>query len=419
MRTYWIETLLIAAVFTLAMGYTLAQAEGSDNNTNVNSSSAAPGYVYGDKTGVVPGYVYGNKGGNNNTNIAITPNGTSISIQPMDAPNNPYVKQYNDFDRWMYQHLDTNYTQTTITRSPGGPTVIDRNLFNNPVGGNRRVPVMVDENGYMIPTTSPRYLTPEFVQTAPGEYTEADADLYDNVLGSTPADKGAKVTPGTQSNDKVKVQVTTKNGEKVAVKSEVRVRPQIAYTYTTAMSDEEYAKFRAAQLEAAAKVLPSVPTWVDALHPATFEMLPNGAIIVPTGDAGGKTTVTVYSPTGDTLGVVNNAEEWHKFFANNYNDIIAQANAKGWDVVEHNGYIMLRNRETRKVEAVFDWDGKPVELTTELQPRPYYFTPLRWDNVAPVAVQQRKVPAAGREPDAQATAGTEHQGDNSPAPDKK
>jgi len=30
MRTYWIETLLIAALFTLAMGYTLAQAAGQN-----------------------------------------------------------------------------------------------------------------------------------------------------------------------------------------------------------------------------------------------------------------------------------------------------------------------------------------------------------------------------------------------------
>ena len=59
MRTYWIETLLIAALFTTAMGFTLAQAE-----------SATPEHVYGDKTGVVPDYVYGNTGGNNETNIA-------------------------------------------------------------------------------------------------------------------------------------------------------------------------------------------------------------------------------------------------------------------------------------------------------------------------------------------------------------
>jgi len=419
MRTYWIETLLIAAVFTLAMGYTLAQAEGSNSNTNVNSNSATPDYVYGDKTGVVPDYVYGGNGGNNNTNIAITPRGTAISIQPLDAPNNPYVQQYNDFDRWMYQHLDTGYTRTTVTKTQGGPTVLNRNLFNNPVSGEHRVPVLVDENGFMIPTTSPRYLTPQFVQTAPGEYTEADADLYDNELNPTPADTGAKVTPGTQANDKVRVKVTAKPGTKVAVKAETKVRPGLAFTYTAPMSDEQYAKFRAAQIAAAAKVLPPVPQWVEGLHPATFEMLPNGAIIVPTGDAGGKTTVTVYSPTGDALGVVNNAEEWHKFFAKNYDDIVSQATAKGWDVVEHNGYLVLRNRETRKVEAVFDWDGKPVKLTSELQTRPYYFTPLRWENVAPVAVQQRAVPAAGREPDAQATAGTEHQSDNSPAPDKK
>jgi hypothetical protein len=408
MRTYWIETLLIAALFTTAMGYTLAQAEG-DNNTNVNSSSATPDYVYGDKSGVVPDYVYGNNGGNNNTNIAITPRGTTISIQPLDAPNNPYIKQYNDFDRWMYKNLDTDYTRTTITSNEKG-TVINRNLFNNPVGGNRRVPVLVDENGFMIPTTSPRYLTPQFVQTAPGEYTAADDDLYDNVLGdTTTADPGAKVTPGTASNDKVKV----------AVKGETRIRPQIAYTYTTAMSEDEYAKFRAAQIEAAATILPPVPNWVDTLHPTTFTLLPNGAILVPSGDSGSKSTVTVYSPTGDSLGVVNNAEEWHKFFAKNYDDIVAKASAQGWDVVEHNGYLVLRSRDDRKVKAVFDWDGKPIELTSELAPRPYYFTPLRWENIAPVAVQQRKVPMAGREPDAQSTAGTEHQSDNSPAPDKK
>lgn len=413
MRTYWIETLLIAALFTTAMGYTLAQAEGGNSTTEINSNAAPPDYVYGDKTGVVPDYVYGNDG--NNTSIAITPRGTAITIQPLDAPNNPYAKQYNDFDRWMYNNLDTNYTRTTI-KSNNNATVIDRNLFNNPVGGNRRVPVLVDENGYMIPTTSPRYLTPQFVQTAPGEYTVADADLYDNQLGDAPADTGAKVTPGTEANENVKVAVGT---DKVAVKGVTQIRPQIAFTYTAPMSEAEYKKFREAQIEAAARILPPVPTFVEKLHPATFTLLPNGAIIVPSGDAGGKTTVTVYSPTGDTLGVVNNAEEWHKFFAKNYDDIVAQANAKGWDVVEHNGYLVLRDRENRKVQAVFDWDGKPIELATELAPRPYYFTPLRWENIAPVAVQQRKVPMAGREPDAQSTAGTEHQSDNSPAPDKK
>jgi len=259
MRTYWIETLLIAALFTTAMGYTLAQAEGGNSDTDINGNGATPGYVYGDKSGVVPDYVYGNTGGNNNTNIAITPRGTAITIQPIDAPNNPYIKQYNDFDRWMYQNLDTNYTRTTVTRTQGGPTVLNRNLFNNPVGGERRVPVLVDENGFMIPTTSPRYLTPQFVQTAPGEYTEADADLYDNELASTPADTGAKVTPGTQSNDKVKVAVG-KGKVKVAVKGETATRPQVAFTYTAPMSDDEYAKFRAAQIQAAAKILPPVPT---------------------------------------------------------------------------------------------------------------------------------------------------------------
>jgi len=313
----------------------------------------------------------------------------------------------------MYGNLDTAYTRTTVTQTtsagPNGPTVIDRNLFNNPVGGNRRVPVLVDENGYMIPTTSPRYLTPQFVQTAPGEYTAADADLYDNYLGDTPVDPGAKVTPGTQSNDKVKV----------AVKAETKIRNGIAYTYTVPMSEDEYAKFRAAQVAAAAKVLPPIPTWVERLHPTTFEMLPNGAVIVPEGTAGEVTTVTVYSPSGDKLGVVKGLGGYHKYFAKNYDDIVSQANAKGWEVVEHDGYTMLRDPATRKIEAVFDWDGKPVQLTTELAPRPYYFTPLRWENVAPVAVEQRKVPMAGREPGAQATAGTEHQKDNSPAPDQK
>lgn len=401
MRTYWIETLLIAALFTMAMGFTLAHADGN----------AVPEYVYGDKTGVVPDSVYGNNGnqGNqSNLNIAVTPHGTTISVQPLDAPTNPYLKQYTDIDRYIYSNMDADYTRTTLTQQSSQPGVIGRSLFNNPTGGDRRVPVLVDENGYMIPTTSPRYLTPQFVQTAPGEYTVADADLYDNILGDAPADPGAKVTPGTAANDKVKV----------AVKGETRIRPSLAYSYTMPLTEEKYEQFRKLQIEAAASTLPKIPSWIDNLHPKTVSLLPNGAVLVPSQDATGVTTYTVYGSNGTVLGTAK-AMEWHKYFATNYDSIMADAKAKGYDVAERSGYTVLRNHATGKVEAVFDWDGKPVEITSGLQPRPYYFTPLVWESVAPVAVQQRMVPAVGRDPEAQQTVGTEHQSDNSPAPDTK
>jgi len=395
MRTYWIETLLIAALFTTVIGFTLAQAEGG----------AVPNYVYGDKSGVVPGYVYGGNGDQSNMNVGVTPLGTAITVQPLNAPNNPYASQYNNFDRWMYRNLDNGYLRSTIT-SAGGNLVINRDIFS-PAASDLRVPVLVDENGFMVPSTSPNYIIPQFVQTVPlvnpADQTAAGA--------TAPSGKGKETATETT--------VTTGNA-KVAVKGETRIRPKLSLTYTKPMTDAEYKQFRAAQLAAAAKVLPTIPSWVDQLHPATFELLPNGGVLVPVGDAGGATTVTVYSPTGDKLGVVQNQEGWHKYFADNYDDIVSQAKAKGWDVVENNGYIVLRDRASRKIQAVFDWDGKPVELTTEMQQRPYFFTPLRWDNVAPVAVEQRRVPAAGREPDAQATTGTTHQsGDNNPAPDNK
>jgi len=404
MRNYWIETLLIAALFGGSLGLTLAHA---DNNT-----TTPPDYVYGDKKGVVPDYVYGKSGDNTNGNvsIAVTPRGTAIQIKPLDASGNPYAKQYNDFDRSLYNSLDTTFTQGVMThtvRSANGTTrqVVNSNFYYDPVTGTTRVPVLVDENGFMIPTSSADYIAPEFVQ--PGGVGTLEEDTT--------------VAPAATTSTATTTTTVKQGSAKVAVKGETRIREHIpAVAYTKPMTEAEYKKFRAAQLEVAAQLLPPIPTWVEALHPTSFMLLPNGGVVVPvTGaaDTGDSTTVTVYGPTGEAVGTASSLAEYHKFFAKNYDTIVAQARAKGWDVVEHNGYIVLRSRDTRKVQAVFDWDGKPVELTTELQPRPYYFTPLRWEGVAPVAVEQRKIPAAGRKPGSQATAGTEHQTDNNPNPD--
>src|SRR5687768_16457551 len=128
MRTYWMETLLIAALFTTAMGVTLAQAQ---NDT-------VPEHVYGDKTGVVPDHVYNNQAAAD-LNVAVTPRGTTIQVQPLDAPNNPYRGQYSDIDRRCFSNIDADFTRTLIKQ----PGVANRNLFNDPIGGTRRVPVLV------------------------------------------------------------------------------------------------------------------------------------------------------------------------------------------------------------------------------------------------------------------------------------
>ncbi|MDQ3023674.1 MAG: hypothetical protein M3R04_04695 [bacterium] len=416
MRNYWIETLLIAVLFVLAFNVSLAHAQGEDGD-----GDAVPDYVYGtDSAGVdqnansntgdgdsnaVPDYVYGDQGGEN-LNIAVTTRGSEIQVQPLDSPTNPYRGQYNDIDRQVYGSIDSEFTRGQVsTSAQAGPTVLNRNLYNDPVAGSTRVPVMVDENGFMIPTTSPRYLTPQYVQTAPGEYTVADADLHDNILGDAPAsDPGATVTPGSVSN------------ERVAVKGVSATRDGLAFTYTIPLEQARYDAFRAAQIEAAAGMLPSIPNWVEQLHPTSFSLLPNGGALV-TGLKGKATnTVTIYSPEGKTVGVLPMGADATRYFVKNYDAIQANAIARGLDLSSRDGYILLQSRTTGKVEVAYDWDGTELSAQVELAPRPFYFTPLRWDSLVEVSKAQRRVPAAGRKPQAQQTVGS-GQVDNSPAPD--
>src|SRR5947209_1942935 len=127
MRSYWLDVLLITLVFSAAMAFTLVRAADNAGGTA----------VYGSGGTVLETSAQAQQN-QSNMHMAVGPRGTTIVIQPLDAPGNPYVGQYSEYDRWVYNNLDTQFSTKEVIQS-GLQNVAARQPIPVPAGDTAQV----------------------------------------------------------------------------------------------------------------------------------------------------------------------------------------------------------------------------------------------------------------------------------------
>jgi hypothetical protein len=417
MKNYLLEVILITALFTTAMAVPLVQAQEDDavnNNPQAGVSSDAADVATGNANVLQEG----------NLRMASGPNGSTIVVKPLDAPDNPYVEQYTDIDRWAYDNWNSG-SVTNAQIQAGVENVENRNPVGVAGDGNIRVDNDIEpQEGETISTSGARNRDTRNLRV----YVDRDGyvipQLSDHALALSLRSDQAHLTHSQRIQRETGVVLDERrvrargDGAEVSISATTDLDgpdgPDVFY-YEVPVTDEAAVmleSFEVQRTERLSTALPAVPSWVGDLNPDNFVLLPNGgALVDPMDDT---TSYVVYSPEGDEMGRIENPGEWRTFFSTDYPVIAKQAEAQGWDMVEQDGYLLLRDRETRKVEAIYDWDGTPVAVDGRLEPRPYYFTPLRWDGVQQVTQAQKRVPAAGRTPGAQQETGSLHNDDPRP-----
>jgi hypothetical protein len=393
MKGYWIEIALITVLFTGAMSVPLVQAQDDDGSTVVTDGNTAV-VATGDTTMVLQ---------EGNLRMATGPNGSTIVVQPLDAPNNPYRNNYTEFDRWAFENFSGDAGGTNAQIQAGIENVENRNPVDgeraagtNPgetgigpggevqsIVGNdgqlnvspRNLRVAVDENGFMVPLLSDRALA-----------LQLRADTPDLTMNQRIAAEHGVVLGETRNLRGTTVQV---DGD----------APGIYYFSTAPMDGDLLTRFETERSTMLRTVLPAMPAWLSGVPADNVTLLPNGEVLVDSLDD--DTVVLRYSPEGQVIGRIPAGQSWRDVYTKDFEALRGQAESKGWDMVEQDGYLVFRDQGTREVVAVYDFDGSPLPVDSALNPRPYYFTPLRWDAVAPVLEGASRVPAAGREPNAQ------------------
>jgi hypothetical protein len=367
MRTYWLEVILITAIFVGALAVPLVHAD-PDNGTTVVTDGGTTVAASDSATVLQDG----------NLTIAGGPDGSAIVVQPLQAPGNPYANAYTDFDNWVYSNMSQGGFSSGLQNNPNQP-------------GLRTVRVAVDRDGYVIPQFDTRILA-EDVDLLPWEAQQQIREDANNEMlyGRTAED----VDPDPEITGVEVKGAVPQTPVQVTVDGDPD--PDIRYVYVSGEMDEATARaIEAQRAEAYARAFPPVPSWLRDIPAENVLFLPNGEVAIQPAD--NNSTWVRYDAAGKVVATSKPGQSWQILFADNYDTLAADAQARNLDIVTSDGYIVLRDKASRKVVATYDFDGTPVQIDAMASPRPFYFKPLRWTNVLPVADAQLRVPMAGRE----------------------
>jgi hypothetical protein len=253
--------------------------------------------------------------------VAFTTDGVkTVTVKPLDAPDNPYVKVYTDWDRWVIDNARPDISITDLRYVNG------RWVYTDPTKGDIDVVVShVNPQGYLVPVADKSVLT---------------VGPHLPVLPRATADGGYYVIAAGTATPAVR---------KVYVRERARVLASVA---------------------------PPVPDWIIKQPGQRVIFTPDKDFIVE------RSNIWVrYDPAGKVLAQTRPGESWRTLFWPKYGEIVTTAADKNWTVLDDSGYVIVRDGNG-KITTVYDYDGTPLKVEdVKVERQPFYYTPLDWDTV--------------------------------------
>jgi hypothetical protein len=258
----------------------------------------------------------------------------TVVVKPLDAPGNPYVKIYTDWDKWVLANARPDIRFSDLHWVDG------RWMYTDPVHGDVAVTVaQVTPSGYLLPA----------------------------------GDKAA-VTVGPQVP---LLRRATASGNYYVIATGVP-EPAVQKVYYTE------------QAHVLATVAPPVPDWIIKQPGQRVIFTPDKDFIVERNNIWVR-----YDPTGKVIAQTRPGESWRVLFWPKYGDVVTAAPEKKWTVLDDSGYVVVRDGNG-KIVNVYDYDGTPLKVEdVKVTREPFYYTPLDWDTIVNLHNAQVGVKAEG------------------------
>jgi hypothetical protein len=262
--------------------------------------------------------------------------GKTIVLRDLDAPDNPYVKSYTEWDRWVIQNARPDIRFTDLRWVDGRWVYTD---------GGKDVAVTVarvDPKGYLIPGLDSRVVT---VGPNPVVLPRANDDHYYVIAVGEP-------------------------------------EPAVRRVYTSG------------RVKAMAPAAPRVPDWLIREPADRVVFLPKEEVVVQ------RSNVWIrYDAKGKVIAKSEPGVSWRTLYWPKFSDVIREANAQKWAVLEDSGYVVVRD-SAGNIKTVYDYDGTPVKIEeVKVDRDPYIYTPLEWELIEPLRDAQVSVDVDGADVD--------------------
>jgi hypothetical protein len=305
----YIFSRLLAAVLLLGL---LSTAAFADTKVKVKAKVKPPAEQKAEVKGITQTRIEGPA-------VAFGLDDKTITVKPLDAPDNPYVKVYSDWDRWVVSHARPDIRFSDLHWVDGRWVITDASGRDLEVSVAR-----VNPEGYLLPLSDKSSVS-TYVPVLPR--AEAEGNYYYVIAAGAPEAKVRKV-------------YVTERGKVLA------------------------------------PVVPKIPDWLIK-QPAQRVVLAPKEYIVQRPD---KVWVR-YDENGKVLTTTKPGESWRVMYWPKFSDAVREASGKKLAVIDDNGYVVTRDASGRIV-SVFDYDGTPLKLEdVKVTRQPYLYTPLDWDVV--------------------------------------
>jgi hypothetical protein len=258
----------------------------------------------------------------------------TVKVLPLDAPDNPYVKVYTDWDRWVLENARPDIRFSDLHWVDG------RWVYTDPDKGDLDVVVaQVNPKGYLLPVGDKTVLN--VGPQVPLLRRAANNGNYYVIAAGTAAPEVRKVY--------------------------VRERTKVI-----------------------ASVAPPVPDWIIKQPGQHVIFTPDKDFIVERNNIWVR-----YDPAGKVIAQTKPGESWRVLFWPKYSEVVTTAPAKKWSVLDDSGYVVVRDAGG-KIVSVYDYDGTPLKVEdVKVDRQPFYYTPLDWDTVLDLHNAQVGVEADG------------------------
>jgi hypothetical protein len=275
-----------------------------------------------------------------------------IKVRPLDDPQNPYRDEYSEWDRWQYSALgqtepeaealyqqriaEWDAAQSAALRSKTAfdlPNPRFQGIADDPHDDWYFSEMFFDEQGYMLPIARSAWREGcSRGRLANSAYGFPDSDWYIGFGGGR---------------------------------------------MDTAQR-EAYERYRWSCIAA---FVPDIPTWLASAPVDKAVLLDNGEVVTlgPLGSGSGEVDHLAavgpegpdeiwyrYSADGTLLAEGEAGRSWAQFYSPALEVLELRAVEHSWAVVCIDELILLRGRNDNAPGECYDWEGRPVEFSTEL-----------------------------------------------------
>jgi hypothetical protein len=253
----------------------------------------------------------------------------TVTIQSLNAPGNPYVKVYSDFDRWVLENARPEVRFTDLKWVDGRWVYVENNV-ELPV-----VVARVNPQGYLLPV---------------GDKTVVNVGPQVPVLPRGKAEGHYYVIAAGEPAPEVR---------KVYVRERARVLAPLA---------------------------PKVPDWIIKEPGDRVIFTPDKDFIVLRDGVWYR-----YDVAGKVIAQTEPGQSWRVLLWPKYDEVVTGAVAKRWTVLDDSGYVVVRDG-SGKVVTVYDYDGTPLKVEeVKVEREPFYYTPLDWDTLVDLRDVQMRI----------------------------